>query len=246
MVLLQEVPCTFEGPYLYLAETTQVSALIYLASAANCCAAAMDTRDVQVSGVDRLVAWSTARTFPAASARYWLPSARRYCQLRSSRYRRAEPTALDLVSVSAFSCKSRARRAADTLPRGALRSLRRSPWPARPTRRPGRPLRGCGPQQATGARRQESRRCRRAAIGQARAFPMRSALLRIELVNSGAVSAQFFTRRRGCDYRPSLRLLLQTAACRLSRAFKRRLRSSRLLSPGRAFMRQRAGMGLPT
>ena len=40
---------------MYLAETTQVSALIYLASAANCCAAAMDTRDVQVPGVDRLI-----------------------------------------------------------------------------------------------------------------------------------------------------------------------------------------------
>jgi hypothetical protein len=36
--LLQEVPCTSEGPYLYLTGTTQVSALIYLADAASCCA----------------------------------------------------------------------------------------------------------------------------------------------------------------------------------------------------------------
>jgi hypothetical protein len=39
---------------LYLAGTTQVSALIYLAGAANCCATAMDTRDGQVPGVENL------------------------------------------------------------------------------------------------------------------------------------------------------------------------------------------------
>jgi hypothetical protein len=36
---------TSEGLCLYLAGTTQVSALIFLAGAANCCAAAMGTRD---------------------------------------------------------------------------------------------------------------------------------------------------------------------------------------------------------
>src|SRR5208282_5103961 len=86
--------------------------------------------------------------------------------------------------------KSRARRAADTLLRRALRSLRRSPWPAWPTRRPGRPLRGYGPQQAMGDSEtgvEAVSAALRAAVGQVRAFPMRSALLRIELVNSGAV-----------------------------------------------------------
>jgi hypothetical protein len=39
---------------LYLTGTTQVSALIYLAGAANCCATAMDTRDGQVPGVEKL------------------------------------------------------------------------------------------------------------------------------------------------------------------------------------------------
>jgi hypothetical protein len=98
-----------------------------------------------------------------------------------------------------------------------LRSLRRSPRLAWPTRRPRRPLRGCGP--AAGGRGLGNRG--RGGVGGAtgrsrgkvEVFPMQSALLRLELSIPVPFSAQFSTRRCGCDYRPSPRL--SPPGCRL-------------------------------
>jgi hypothetical protein len=73
---------------------------------------------------------------------------------------------------------------------------------------------------------------------------MQSALLRLKLVNSGAGTAQFFIRRCGCDYRPSPCLFLQAAACRFPAPSSAASNLVRLLSPGHAFMSQRAGTGL--
>ncbi len=73
--MLLEVPCTSEGPYLYLAETTQVSTLMYLVGAANCCAAAMDTRDVQVPGVEKLSYLVDGEDVPGTLGSYRLYSA---------------------------------------------------------------------------------------------------------------------------------------------------------------------------
>jgi hypothetical protein len=55
--------------------------------------------------------------------------------------------------------------------------------------------------------------------GKVKVFPMQSALLRLELSIPVPFSAQFSTRRCGCDYRPSQRL--SPPGCRLSHAFMR-------------------------
>jgi hypothetical protein len=145
----------------------------------------------------------------------------------SSGYRGAGPTVLDPVSVWPFSCESRAPRAADTLLRRALRSLRRSP----PASLADKAARTATARLCPTAGGQGSENKVRGVVGgaagrsrrQRRPFPMQSALLRLKLVNSGAGTAQFFIHRCGCDYRPSPCLFPPSCRLPLSRAFKRRL-----------------------
>jgi hypothetical protein len=87
-----------------------------------------------------------------------------------------------------------------------IATLSRLAWP---TRRPRRPLRGCGPAAGGDRARRQGRGGVGGATGRSRGkvevFPMQSALLRLELSIPVPFSAQFSTRRCGCDYRSSPR-----------------------------------------